>query len=84
MATKTKLNIFRLIKRLEELKNKPYSNTYMADKAGLSRVTVNSLVSGDTNRIDLATIDKLIDFFAAEGMPIDAGDLFTVTPDPCT
>ncbi len=80
MESKTKLNIFRLIKRLEEQKNMPYSNTAIADKSGLSRVTVNSLVSSDTKRIDLATIDKLLDFFAAEGMPIEVGDLFTVTP----
>jgi hypothetical protein len=81
MESRTKLNVFRLVKRLEEQKNEPYTNTAIADKTGLSRVTVNSLVAGSTNRIDLATIDKLLDFFAAEGMPITPGDLFTVTPD---
>lgn len=79
MKTKTKLNVFRLVKLLEAQTGKPYSNTVVAGKADLSRVTVNSLVAGTTNRIDLATIDKLLDFFAAEGMPVTVGDLFTVT-----
>jgi len=78
MQTKTQLNVFRLVKRLEEKKNAAYTNTAIARKSGLSRVTVNGLVLGTTNRIDLATIDKLLDFFATEGMPVAPGDLFTV------
>ncbi len=79
MPTKTQLNVFRMVKRLEEKSNVAYTNTAIAKKSGLSRVTVNGLVSSGTQRIDLETIDKLLDFFATEGMPITPGDLFTVT-----
>lgn len=79
MESRTKLNVFRLVKKLEQTKNMPYTNTLIAEKSGLSRVTVNSLLANTTYRIDLSTIDKLLAFFASEGMPITPGDLFTVT-----
>lgn len=82
MQHTTKLNVFRLVKRLEEQAGMPYKNIAIAKMTGLSRVTVNSLVAGSTNRIDLATIDKLLDFFHAEGMPITACDLFVTEQTP--
>lgn len=78
MQSKTQLNVFRLVKRLEEKNNVAYSNTAIAQKSGLSRVTVNGLVSSGTQRIDLETIDKLLDFFATEGMPVSPCDIFVV------
>lgn len=82
MQTKTELNVFRLLKKLEATTGNRFTNTLFAKKSGLSRVTVNGLMNGTTNRIDLATIDKLLAFFAAEGMPIEPGDLFTVGRHP--
>jgi hypothetical protein len=39
------------------------------------------LMKGEMLRIEIDTIDKLLDFFAAEGMPVTVADLFTVSQE---
>lgn len=78
--TRIKLNFLELLQSLERQKNgRRYTYSEIADKAGLSRQTATKLFTGKSKAIDLATIDKLLAFFAAEGMPVTVGDLFTVT-----
>lgn len=78
----TKFNLRQLIRRLEVKNERDYEYQQIAQACGLSRFTVASIANSDSIRIELRTIDKLLDFFAAEGMPITISDLFTVTPTP--
>jgi hypothetical protein len=54
----------------------PY--TYVAEKSGLSRFTIQKLVQNQTNRVDFETMQKLLDFFRQEGMNVTLDDLFVI------
>lgn len=75
----TKFNLKQLIRQLESKNNRDYEYQQIAQTCGLSRFTVASIANNGSVRIELRTIDKLLDFFAAEGMPITISDLFTIT-----
>lgn len=77
---KVEIRVLQLVGALEERNRCRYTFTDIADAAGLSRHTVRKLMTGETKAVDLETMGKLLDFFAAEGMPITVFDLFTVTP----
>jgi hypothetical protein len=73
-----KFNLHAPLGKLEE-KNGRYSYARISDKSGISRQGVRRLLVEGTQQIDVGTLSKLLAFFAAEGMPITVGDLFTVT-----
>ena len=77
-------NLLGTIHRLEELRGRRYSYSDIANGAGLNRQGVRYLLQSPPKRIDLETLSKLLDFFAAEGLPITVGDLFTTTTDAQT
>ena len=79
LTTKIAFNLFDVIKRLERAKGETVTNTYVAERSGLSRFTIQKIVNNDSERVDLSTLAALLDFFAAEGMPVTVADLFTVT-----
>lgn len=76
-----KLNVFALLKDLEKQAG---HNLYMTDvsaKSGITRPTWDKILKGESDRIEFRTLAKLLDFFAAEGMPVGVGDLFSVSVD---
>lgn len=75
--TTVKLNIFSLIKRLEIKHGHDLQWSDISRKSGITRQTWLRLRTNEATGIDLVTIGKLLDFFAAEGMPITVNDLFT-------
>lgn len=70
-------NLHKPLARLEQLKNRRYSFAEIAAASGLTRQGVRRLLKEPSDRIDVDTINHLLDFFAAEGMPITINDLFT-------
>lgn len=76
----TKFNLKQLIRQLESKNNRDYEYQQIAKASGLSRFTVASIANNVSIRIELRTIDKLLDFFAAEGMPVTVDQLFTDAP----
>lgn len=77
----TKFNLKQLVRQLGVKNNRDYGYLYIAQASGLSRFTVASIANGDSIRIELRTLDKLLDFFSAEGMPITLDQLFVVSRD---
>ena len=73
------LNVMAKVNELEQLRHRRYNYTDIADAANLSRHTVRKWLTGEVKAIDLESLGKLLDFFAAEGMPVTVADLFTVT-----
>ena len=71
-------DIHETLARLEKGKARRYSYAEIAKISGLTRQGARRLLKERTERIDLVTLGKLLDFFAAEGMPIAISDLFTV------
>jgi hypothetical protein len=51
----------------------------MAASAGLHHNTVSRIGTNKTDRVDLATLARLLAFFRGEGMPVEIQDLFVVT-----
>lgn len=77
-----KLNVFALFKDLEKQTGHNLYMTDVAAKSGITRQTWDKLLRGDTERVEMRTLARLLDFFAAEGMPVTINDLFTITgPD---
>lgn len=74
---KSQLNIFRVIKRLEALNGRTYTDQQIATATGLHRHTISTMRKGKAE----PTLDKLLEFFRREGMPITVADLFVVEDD---
>ena len=69
--------------RLEEKQGNRLSWAHIGRQMGMTRQAAQALFTGDSSDDSFAkygTIAKLLDFFAAEGMPVTVADLFTVTP----
>lgn len=75
-------NLHKPLSRLEQIKNRRYSFSEIADASGLTRQGVRRLLKEPSDRVDVDTLGKLLDFFAAEGMPITVNDLFTTQAIP--
>jgi transcriptional regulator with XRE-family HTH domain len=67
------------VKELMQEKGLSYSQAELSKKTGLTRQTVVRVFGDQAERIDMTTLAALLDFFAAEGMPVTVADLFTVT-----
>ena len=74
---KSQLNIFRVIKRLEAINGRTYTDQQIATATGLHRHTISTMRKGKAE----PTLDKLLEFFRREGMPITVADLFVVEDD---
>lgn len=72
---KTRVSLFDALNRLEGQNERRYTDAEIAKATGLHRHTISALRRGKAE----PTLDKLLDFFAAEGMPVTVQDLFTVT-----
>lgn len=73
---KAQLNIFDAINKLEAKNKRKYSDVDLSRLTGLHRHTIKALRAGK----DEPTLDKLIAFFASEGMPIEPNDIFIFPP----
>lgn len=71
-------NLFALKKKLELQQGREYSWAEMAASAGLHHNTVSRIGTNKTDRVDLATLARLLGFFRNEGMPVEIQDLFKV------
>ncbi len=72
-------NVDKLLRQLAAQNNRDYDKVWVAKACGVSRPTITAIATGQSKRIDLVTIGKLLDFFSAQGMPVTVSDLFTVT-----
>lgn len=81
MPHRVKLNLFDNLHRLDGETGRHYSMSEVSRLSGVSRTTIDAILKGSTSRIDTVTLEKLLDFFAAEGMPVSIGELFTVTDE---
>lgn len=81
MTTTAKFNLFALHKQLELKNGKRYSWRSISRATGLHENTVANVVHNRTQQVKLQTLTALMDFFDAEGMPIEIGDFFVVERD---
>jgi DNA-binding Xre family transcriptional regulator len=75
----TRFNVDTLLRKLAAQKNIDFDKTTVAELSGISRTTITAITNNKSKRIDLETIDNLLTFFEAQGMPITVGDLFVTT-----
>ena len=78
-----KPDLFGLKQRLTLLNRREYSWAGIAREAGLNVRTVTDLAAGNggSRRVDLATLEKLLGFFRAEGLHVTLCDLL-IEADP--
>jgi hypothetical protein len=72
-----RFNLFTLQKQLELRRGEPVTQEQIAYGANLHLSTVYGLFKNTSKRVDLRTVEKLVDYFNREGLTITAGDLFT-------
>lgn len=72
-------NLRQLLRMLSIRNDEEYEIQQIAAATGLNRLTVSKLINGDSGRIEFRTIEKLLEFFKTNGMPITLDQLFTVT-----
>lgn len=77
----TKFNLKQLIRQLELKHDRDYDYQDIAKAAGLSRFTVSSIANNNSVKIELRTINRLLDFFVSQGLDVTIADLFVVTTD---
>lgn len=80
--THIKYNLFMLKRQLEMHKGKSYSWQEISHTTGVHFNTLHNIENNKTRRLDLDIVAKLLDFFAAEGMPVSVDDLFLVSNEP--
>jgi hypothetical protein len=73
-----KFDLFRQLRQLEAQNEKQYSYRDIARSGTMHRHTVERIASNESNEKMLRQLAELLDFFHAEGMPIEIGDLFSV------
>lgn len=60
------------------MKGKRYTATEIAKASKVNRQTIRNFMNESPDQINVHTIAGLLDFFAAEGMPVTINDLFTI------
>lgn len=54
----------------------------LSELTGVSRSSVTTAAAGQNKRVDLVTLDKLLNFFTEQlEQPVTVGDLLEFTPD---
>lgn len=84
--TTIKYNLFALKRQLEVKNTRPYTWKEIANAVNAHPNTLQNIAGNKTARVDTHVMAGLLDFFAAEGMPITVADLFVIstTLDPLT
>ena len=72
-------NLFTLKRQLEIVKRREYTWIHIATATAVHPNTLHNIATNKTRRVDLDIVEKLLAFFAAEGMPVTINDLFTTT-----
>lgn len=75
MSYKVELNIYDVINKLEGQNKRRYTDNQIAKATGLHRHTIRVMRAGKHE----PTFEKLLNFFAAEGMSITPNDIFKIT-----
>lgn len=70
-------NLFTLKRQLEIAKRREYTWVQIAAATDVHPNTLHNIATNKTRRVDLDIVEKLLAFFAAEGMPVTINDLFT-------
>lgn len=71
-------NLFQLKQDLEKQKGVEISWAEIGRRADVHPNTLVAISKSKARRVDLETLDKLYNFFHAEGMPIQPGDLLAM------
>ena len=82
MKTKLQFNLEPLLLQLQAKNKRRYTYVEIAKKMSMRRstmrTTIERIARNDSYQDLLALLSELLDFFAAEGMPITIDQLFTV------
>lgn len=78
-SSKVQYNLFTLRRLLEIKKQRKYNWGEIAQKAGLTRKTLETMANNKSSRVNFSSLEALLDFFRDEGMPIGIEELLSVT-----
>ena len=77
-----KWRVIELMAEYQVLSGNKLTQQEIAERTGLARTTVAKMVSGRGVRVDLASLDVLLNFFSPLlGREVDPGELFQYTYD---
>jgi len=74
-----RFDLYTQVQRLRYLTRRRYTYAEIGERLGLHENTVQRMAAGVTERIDFAVLEKLVNFFRAEGIPdFTVNDLFVI------
>jgi len=77
-----KWRVIELMAEYRVLSGNKLTQQEIAERTGLARTTVAKMVGGQGRRVDLASLDVLLNFFSPLlGREVDPGELFQYTYD---
>lgn len=68
-------NLDRLVKKLEVTQNRRVTTTELSEHTGISRPVVTQMMRNQP-RPELEMLQKILDWFKAQGMEVSATELF--------
>ena len=77
-GVKVRWNLQQLKLQLQARVGRPITWEEIAEQAGLSQNTLVNLNRNKTRRVDFDTLESLITYFRAQGMPVTVSDLIAV------
>lgn len=75
-----RFNLLPIKHELERLRGKAVSWATIARESGVHANTLSAMLNNNARRIDLETMERLINYFNAQGLSISVADLFEVVP----
>jgi DNA-binding Xre family transcriptional regulator len=74
-----RFDLYTQIQRLRYVTRRRYTYAEVGERIGLHENTVQRMAAGATERIDFSVLEKLVNFFRAEGLAdFTVNDLFVI------
>lgn len=74
-------SLYKILGRYQALTGKPMSLNQLADDSGVTRSVVMSIANGHSKRVDLKTLNRLLDYFSDKLDSVNVADLLEYIPD---
>ena len=73
-------SLYKILGRYQAQTGRPMSLNQLADDSGVTRSVVMSIASGQSKRVDLKTLNRLLDYFVDKMGPVSVADLLEYVP----
>jgi DNA-binding Xre family transcriptional regulator len=73
-------SLYKLLGRYQAATGQPMSLNQLANDSGITRSVIMTIANGQSKRVDLKTLNRLLDYFADKVEPVSVADLLEYIP----